>query len=310
MKSAEEESWFVEENEQGIRLDKLLADKYENRYSRTYFQNLIAEKLVLLNGAPVKKREKLQAGDQIEIQFACPKEIDLKAENIPLDILYEDQDLIVVNKSKDLVIHPAPGNWSHTFVNALLYHCQNQNWNKSSLESLRPGIVHRLDKDTTGVLLAAKNLEAQQKLTEYFAARKVYKEYLAITLGNPGKVSIDKAIGRHPKLRQKMAILESGGKEALSYVETLKSSKNLSLARVIIATGRTHQIRLHLSHLKTPVLGDSVYGNLSANQKYKTERPYLHASCLRIQHPMKKVEMEFLAPLPLDMQEMIQKFDK
>ena len=162
----------------------------------------------------------------MEIQFAFPKEITLTPEPIALEVLYEDDAIIAVNKPKGMVVHPAPGNWSHTFVNALLYHCQSAVWDEKSLYTLRPGIVHRLDKDTTGVLVAAKTLFAQQKLTEAFAGRH-YKEYLAICLGNPGTVSVDAAIGRHPRHRQKMAVKE-GGKNALSYIETLKHAGQLS----------------------------------------------------------------------------------
>lgn len=301
----DDELLTVSEEEAGERLDKVLAARYEGRYSRTYFQMLIAENLVLVNDSPVKKRIQVQSGDEIEIQFAYTREITLVPEPIPLDILYEDEAIIVVNKQKGLVVHPAPGNWTGTLVNALLHHCQSQSWDPASMRNLRPGIVHRLDKDTTGVLVAAKTLFAQQKLTESFANREVYKEYLAITLGNPGKKTVEAPIGRHPRIRQKMSIVE-GGKAALSQIETIKPGKSLSLVKVVISTGRTHQIRLHLSSLKTPVLGDSTYGSLAANQKYKAERPYLHASCLRIKHPITNEEMSFSAPFPEDMQQMLE----
>ncbi|KAF3362764.1 Ribosomal large subunit pseudouridine synthase D [Chlamydiales bacterium STE3] len=228
-------------------------------------------------------------------------------ENIPLDILYEDDAVLVVNKPKGLVIHPAPGNWSHTFANALLYHCQKTTkWDASCLETLRPGIVHRLDKDTTGVLIAAKNLSAQQKLTQSFANREVYKEYLAICVGCPKSGKVEARIGRHPKIRQKMAIVPNG-REALSYIENLHSEGGLSLVKVIIATGRTHQVRLHLNFLNTPVLGDPLYGRESANSKYKAERPYLHAASLRIMHPFQEKSLSLSADLPQDMKEIISK---
>jgi len=307
MNLGEEELIVIEESETLTRLDKVLATRYEDRFSRTYFQTLIEEHLVLVNGLPVKKRAKLRAGDEVEIQFAFPKEIALTPEPIPLDILYEDEAIIAVNKPKGMVVHPAPGNWAHTFVNALLHHCQTPDWDEASLHSLRPGIVHRLDKDTTGVLIAAKNLYAQQKLTEAFAGRRVYKEYLAICVGNPGKLSVNAAIGRHPRERQKMAVKDDG-KAALSYIETLKIASNLSLVKIVIATGRTHQIRVHLAHLKTPILGDALYGSPSANQKFASERPYLHASCLKIAHPITGQELTFSAPVPEDMQKIIKKF--
>lgn len=159
----DEELLTISEEEAGERLDKVLAARYEGRYSRTYFQALIAENLVFINDSPVKKRIQVQPGDEVEIQFAYTREIKLTPEPVPLDILYEDEAIIVVNKQKGLVVHPAPGNWTGTLVNGLLYHCQSQNWDPASLQNLRPGIVHRLDKDTTGVLIAAKTLFAQQK---------------------------------------------------------------------------------------------------------------------------------------------------
>lgn len=305
-----EESFTVEENEPAERLDKFLASKFEQRYSRSYFQHLIENQLVLVNGKPVKKRVAVSAGDEIEIQFSYNREITLEPEEIPLDVLFEDESLIAVNKPKGLVVHPAPGNWTHTFANALLFHCRIRDaWSKESLESLRPGIVHRLDKDTTGVLIAAKNLQIQQKLTEAFANRSVYKEYLAICVGNPKKATVEAPIGRHPKLRQKMAIVPEG-RYALSYIDTLHSESGLSLVKIIIATGRTHQVRLHLNHLHSPVLGDELYGNASANQKFKAERPYLHASTLKVRHPLTGNEIVFTAPIPDDMQKIIEKFMK
>lgn len=301
MQITEDEAFIVEDAETALRLDKLLALRFLGRYSRNYFQTLIADGLVLINGETAKKRIAVKAGDEIEIQFVYSKEISLDPEPIPLDILYEDEEIIVVNKQKGLVVHPAPGHWSGTFVNGLLYHCQAHTWDSEALKNLRPGIVHRLDKDTTGVLIAAKTRLAQQKLTDSFAKREVYKEYLAICIGNPGKISINAAIGRHPKHRQKMAIVSEGGREALSYVETCKFNQKISLVKVVIATGRTHQIRVHLSHLHTPVLGDPLYGNLSLNQQFRAERAYLHASCLKIPHPISGSELTFQAPLPEDM---------
>jgi len=224
--------------------------------------------------------------------------MDLAPESIPLTILYEDEDVIVINKPAGMVVHPAPGNWSGTFVNALLGHCETL---EVSEGSLRPGIVHRLDKETSGVLLAAKTLLAQQRLIELFAGRQVYKEYLAICCGNPGKGKIDLPIGRHPIHRQKMAILKEKGKPALTHYETLSFDGALSSVKIILATGRTHQIRVHMLHLDTPILGDSTYGQPSINKKYKAERQLLHAYRLRLPHPLTGKEMEFEAPVPADL---------
>jgi 23S rRNA pseudouridine1911/1915/1917 synthase len=196
-----------------------------------------------------------------------------------------------------MVIHPAPGNWSGTFVNALLYHCVQFMGEENSL---RPGIVHRLDKDTSGVLVAAKTLEVQQKLTALFASRQVYKEYWAICLGRPTDGEISAPIGRHPIQRKQMAIVPNG-KQAISFVKTLGWNEKLSFVQVVIATGRTHQIRVHLKYKGTPVLGDNLYGNSSLNQYYSTQRQLLHATRIKFRHPCTDKEMEFVAPPPADM---------
>jgi 23S rRNA pseudouridine1911/1915/1917 synthase len=302
MSTPDSETWVITAEEAGERLDKILAQRYLQQYSRTYFQYLIGEHLVLLNGIPVKKRTKPEEGDEVDILFSATPEIDVAPESIPLDILYEDDAIIVINKPAGMVVHPAPGNWTGTFVNALLGHCK-------ALEvpegSLRPGIVHRLDKDTSGVLIAAKTLLAQQRLIELFAGRRVYKEYLAICCGNPGTGEIDIPIGRHPVHRQKMAPLKEGGKPALTRYDTLSFDGALSVVRIILATGRTHQIRVHMLHLGTPVLGDAIYGQPSFNKKFKAERQLLHAYRLRLPHPLTGKMMEFEAPIPTDIQKII-----
>lgn len=292
---------FITENEVGERLDKILTVRFGERYSRTYFQYLINEHLVLLNGLPVKKRVKPMLGDEIEVQFASMPQVDLTPENIPLSILYEDDYIIAVNKPSGMVVHPAQGNWSGTFVNALLFHCRQLG---DFSDSLRPGIVHRLDKETSGVLIAAKTLQAQQKLIELFAQRKVHKEYLAICVGKPAELEIDAPIGRHPVHRKLMAVVPLG-KPAHSIVKVLGWNEKLSLVSVIILTGRTHQIRVHLKHVKTPVLGDSIYGSPSANKHYHAARQMLHASLLRLPHPVTNQMIEIEAPLPDDMRQLI-----
>ncbi|MGK5594123.1 MAG: RluA family pseudouridine synthase [Parachlamydiaceae bacterium] len=289
-----------------MRLDQYLVSRF-NSFSRSYFQNLIEEKLVLVNGEPVKKRVLVKQGDEIEIQFSYSKEINLVPKDIPLNVLYEDQAILAIDKPKNFVVHPAPGHWEDTFANALLYRCQSTScWSEESLATLRPGIVHRLDKDTTGVLIAAKNLEVQQKLSSLFAERRVYKEYLAICIGTPKGGKVDAPIGRHPRIRQKMAIVPQG-RPALSFVDVLHSEGGLSLVKVVIATGRTHQVRLHLNYLNTPVLGDALYGNTSSNSHYKADRPFLHAFKLRLPHPLKDEELALEAPIPSDMASLIQK---
>ncbi|NGX57784.1 MAG: Ribosomal large subunit pseudouridine synthase D [Chlamydiae bacterium] len=288
---------IVTASEAGERLDKILAARYENRHSRTYFQYLIEEHLVSLNGAPVKKRIKPIEGDEIEVHFVLTPQTEVQPEPIPLDILYEDDDILVVNKPAGMVVHPAPGNWTGTFVNALLHHCQDL---AADPNDVRPGIVHRLDKETSGVLIAAKNLLAQQKLIEQFANRKVKKQYTAICVGNPGKGEISAPIGRHPVHRKKMTVIE-GGKPAVSHYETLAYDERLSLVSIKPITGRTHQIRVHMKHLGHPILGDPVYGNPSFNKKMGIQRQLLHAEKLSLIHPVSGKDLTFNAPMPQDM---------
>jgi len=298
---------WIREEEEGERLDKILAQRFKEIHSRSYFQMLIDEHLVLLNGVPIKKRVKPQVGDEVEIQFALTPEIDLTPEPIPLEILYEDPYLIVVNKPAGMVVHPAPGNWTGTFVNALLYHCRQLPVEEGSL---RPGIVHRLDKDTSGVLVAAKTTAAHQRLTAMFAGREIYKEYLGICAGNPGNAHIDAAIRRHPVHRQKMSVAEEGGKEALTKCQTLAADGQLSVVKLVIMTGRTHQIRVHMQHRGTPILGDPVYGNDRLNKQHQAEHQLLHAHVLRFMHPFEGKEMEFIAPIPDAIAKMIQKIER
>jgi 23S rRNA pseudouridine1911/1915/1917 synthase len=298
----ENDLMIISDEEEGLRLDKILASRFSGIKSRTYFEMLFDNERVLLNGNPVKKRISPKAGDEVQVFFILTPEIGLAAENIPLDIIYEDKDIIVVNKPPGLVIHPAVGNWTGTFVNGLMYHCQNLPDNGS----LRPGIVHRLDKDTSGVLVAAKSSDAQKRLVEMFSTRKVYKEYIAICNGNPGKQELNSPIGRNPANRKTMAVIPNG-RPALSYCETLICDGKISIVKIELATGRTHQIRVHMKHNGTPVLGDATYGNIQANAKYGLKRQMLHAKILRFNHPISGNPMEFEAPLPEDMAELFKK---
>jgi len=294
---------FIMQNEEGERLDKILAMRFKKIYSRSYFQYLIDEHLVLLNGEPVKKRIKPKTGDEIEIQFSALPDLKLLPEDIPLSILFEDDYILAINKPAGMVVHPALGNWSGTFVNALLYHCHSL---PNPDQSLRPGIVHRLDKETTGVLLAAKTLEAQQKLTELFASRQVYKEYLAICLGKPSQEEIKAPIGRHPIHRKQMTVIPNG-KEAITIPKILKSNGKFSLVQLVILTGRTHQIRVHLKYVNAPIIGDSTYGNLSINKHLHVSRQLLHAASVKFHHPITNELLEIRADLPTDMENFILK---
>ncbi|MBS4169129.1 RluA family pseudouridine synthase [Parachlamydia sp. AcF125] len=300
-------SFLIQDTEVRVRLDKVLAARYKNNGSRTYFQMLIEKGLVLLNGEPVKKRFKPNLGDEVELFFAAAPEIPLIPQPIPLHILYEDDYLLIVDKPAGMVVHPAPGNWTGTFVNALLYHC-GYSLGGASLDSLRPGIVHRLDKETSGVLVAAKTLPVQQKLMELFANRQVYKEYWAICLGNPGNCELKGSIGRHPVHRKQMTVREDG-KEALTLCETLEVRNDICLVRLVLSTGRTHQIRVHLKHAGHPILGDSIYGNKQVNLKYRAERQMLHARKIAFSHPITHQKIVTEAPLPPDMEQFLKKRD-
>jgi len=292
----------ISPDEAELRLDKVLANRYQGFHSRSYFQTLIQNNHITVNGASVKKRVKFKAGDQVEIFFALPPEIDLIPEPIPLNIIYEDDDLLVVNKPSGMVVQPAPGNWSGTFLNALLYYTKQLPPNPTQ----RSGIVHRLDKETTGVLMAAKTVIAQERLTNMFAKREIHKEYWAICLGNPKEGEITLPICRHPIHRKRMTVRE-GGRSAKTQYKTLAFNGTLSLVEIFPRTGRTHQIRVHMQDRGFPILGDATYGNDSRNRHYKTQRQYLHARRLRLKHPMTGELMEFFADLPQDMADVIQK---
>ncbi len=292
------DSYFVSEKEAGQRLDCYLSNRFPS-HSRSYFQNLIHRGLVLLNGKQVKKRIEVGENDAIEVEFALTPEIAITPEPIPLDLLYEDDSILVVNKPPGMVVHPAVGHWTGTFVNALLYHCKLEG------EGLRPGIVHRLDKDTSGVMVAAKNSAVQQKLVTLFTSRAVEKEYVAITIGNPGNRIIEGNIGRHPMKRQQMALLEEGGKAAKTVVTSSSHNAQLAVVYLFPETGRTHQLRVHLQSVGSPILGDSLYGNMQCNQKFGAERQLLHAHRLTLSHPVTDDRMSFTAPIPQDIQSFI-----
>jgi len=294
---------LLTKEEEQERLDTVLAKHFKNVYSRAYFQYLIEEGLVLLNGIPLKKRAKLRAGSEIEVKFISKPKIHLAPEAIPLAILYEDEYVLAINKPAGMVVHPAPGNWSGTFVNGLLYHCDQLAYQEGSF---RPGIVHRLDKGTSGVLVAAKTFEMQQKLATLFASRQVYKEYWTVCLGRPPDGEVDAPIGRHPIHRKQMAMIPNG-KEARSFFKTLGYNGKLSIVQVLIATGRTHQIRVHLKSQGTPILGDDLYGSSSLNHQHGADRPLLHAATLKFQHPITGSPLQLIAEPPDDMVRFIRK---
>eukprot|EP00903_Cladosiphon_okamuranus_P018821 g17312.t1 len=305
--------------------------------SRSYFGGLCQLGMVLVGGKKAKKSVKVEEGQEVEVRFVISPELSLEGEDIPLDILYEDDEIIAVSKPAGMVVHPAPGSWNGTFVNALVFHLENsavegtgevavdgvaENKFPSMPDgehnpSLRPGIVHRLDKGTTGVLLAAKNPSMQAKLAELFAQRRISKSYLAVCVGNPGNAAtIDVPIGRHPRDRQRMVAVPTiqpniRARRALSVVTTVAFDGKLSVAEVSIETGRTHQIRVHLQHRRTPVLGDEVYGNKDWNRRLQQStgltRPLLHARSLEFKHPGTGESISLAAPLPADVASVVKR---
>lgn len=291
----------ISEEEAGERLDKILVARFGEEHSRTYFQHLFEEGLITVNGNKIKKQYRSEPGDQVAIIWTAREGINLTPEAIPLDIIFEDEYILVINKPAGMVVHPAPGHHSGTFVHALLHHCELPD---KEINDLRPGIVHRLDKETSGLLIAAKNLHTHQKLITLFSERKVEKEYLAVCVGSPGTRSIDASIGRHPFHRKEMAV-RTGGKSAVTHFTTLTTDGKISVVRAQPLTGRTHQIRVHLQHLRTPILGDRIYGSESANKKYGVSRQMLHAYRLRFFHPETGKALEFTALIPDDMQQFI-----
>ncbi|PIS02030.1 MAG: RluA family pseudouridine synthase [Chlamydiae bacterium CG10_big_fil_rev_8_21_14_0_10_42_34] len=295
--SDEHDFLFISAEEEGVRIDKLLAARYPH-YSRTYFQHLIEIECVLINGEPAKKRFIPEEGDEIEVCFQAVPEASIEPEDIPLEVLYEDEHILAVNKPAGMVVHPAPGHWSGTFVNALLGHCQDIAPND---DPLRPGIVHRLDKETTGVLIAAKTRIAHQKLIEMFSKRKMEKLYLAICQGRPANATINMPIGRHPVHRKEMAVIPDG-REAITEIQVAAFNDKVSLVLCKPKTGRTHQIRVHLKHAGSPVVGDSVYG-----KKDLHPRQLLHAYRLCFDHPITGSPIRLVAPIPHDMIVWLQK---
>lgn len=301
------DEWKVTSLDSGKRLDRVLSDHYPDLHSRTYLTGLIETGFVLLNGKQVKKRTLVREGELIEILFALRPELSLAAEKMDFNILYEDPYLLAINKPADLVVHPAPGHWSGTFVHGLLYHCQQLTLSK---ENIRPGIVHRLDKGTTGVLLAAKQPLAHERLIAAFANRQVKKQYLAICIGNPGSGELSTLLSRDPTCRTRIAVMPGetiGARLAVTRYRTLMTHGGLSLVAMELLTGRTHQARVHMKHLHSPILGDPLYGHPAANQRYLLGRQMLHAHQLHLAHPITASPLHFIAPIPDDMQLLLEK---
>lgn len=279
----------------GTRLDKYLTDQISDQ-SRSYIQKLLDDNFITVNGRSAKSNYKLRAGDMIAVEIPEAEELDIEPEDIPLDIVYEDDDIIVVNKPKGMVVHPAPGHTSGTLVNALMYHC------KDSLSSingvLRPGIVHRIDMDTTGLLVACKSDQAHRVLSDKFKVHDIHRVYTAIVYNQfaTDEGTIDKPIARHKTDRKKMAI-DSNGRHAVTHYRVIERLKqNFSLVECELETGRTHQIRVHMASINHPLLGDEVYG--PKQKPFATQGQVLHAGILGFDHPITGEYMEWHAELP------------
>lgn len=292
----------IEEKYNNVRADKALSVIFDN-LSRNFIQNLFEEEKVLVNGKIAKSKVKLLTGDMIKIEIPKPKELKVEAENIPLDIIYEDKDIIIVNKHKNMVVHPAPGNYEGTLVNALLYHCTDL----SGINGIiRPGIVHRIDKDTSGILVIAKNDLAHNDLAAQFKEHSIKREYYALVEGRIKKDggTIDAPIGRHVNNRLKFAVSD-GGKRAVTHYKVLDVFNSCTLVKCTLETGRTHQIRVHMAFIGHPLVGDTVYG--LKKQKITNNGQVLHAKTLGFIHPTKKEYIEFNSELPKEYKEILKK---
>lgn len=283
----------VDEDNINKRLDLFISENLDGK-SRSYVQGLIEDEKVKVNEKIKKSNYKLKLEDVINIEVPQPRELEIEAEDISLDIVYEDSDVIIVNKAKDMVVHPAPGNYNGTLVNALLYHCKDL----SGINGVaRPGIVHRIDKDTSGILVIAKNDNAHNRLAEQFKDHSITRTYYALVEGviKTDSGVIDAPIGRHPVERIKMAVVKNG-KHAVTHYEVIERFKGYTLVKCNLETGRTHQIRVHMSHIGHPLLGDEVYG--FKKQKFKLQGQALHAKDLGFIHPTKGEYVEFSSQLP------------
>jgi len=288
----------------GLRLDAFLKHHLPT-LSRGALQRMIAEGHIRVDGRITKPTHRPHAGEQVQIHWAPPRPATAQPESIPLDILFEDKDLLVLNKSPDIVVHPSAGHSTHTLVNALLHHCQGQLSGIGG--TARPGIVHRLDQETSGCLVVAKNDLAHLDIATQFARREVHKVYEAIVCGHPAQDhgEIDAAIARHPNHRKRMAVTRGKGRPARTSYRVLEHLHQASLIEAILHTGRTHQIRVHCHSIGHPLVGDPAYGRktnarLAELTGYHAPRQLLHASTLTLRHPVSGIVMKFIAPRPRD----------
>lgn len=298
--------YIINEETKNIRLDKAVA-LLNQEISRSMIQKLLEENEIRVNGQIEKASYQTKIGDEIEVEEIIPKEIELKAQDIPVDVIYEDSDIIVVNKPKGMVVHPANGNPDGTLVNAIMNIC------KDSLSGIggeiRPGIVHRLDKDTSGLLIIAKNDKAHINLSEQIKNREIIKKYVALVRGivNENIATIDMPIGRSNKDRKKMAVRKDG-KNAVTHFEVMKRYDGFTLLDIKIDTGRTHQIRVHLAEIGYPVVGDEVYSN--GKNPFGVKGQMLHAKSLEFKHPITGKLLKLEAPLPEYFENILDELEK
>ena len=302
----DEFNFFINSENQGERIDKFLSSKL-NDISRSYIHKLIEDSNIMVNQNSVNKKYKLSENDMINVKIPKPQELEVVAENIPLDIVYEDNDLLIVNKPKNMVVHPAPGNYSGTLVNALLYHCKNSLSGINGV--IRPGIVHRIDKDTSGLLIVAKNDTSHKELAEQIKNHSFTREYEAIVYGNlkEDTGTINANIVRHKTDRKKMAVVPFLGRNAITHYTVLKRYGNFTHIKLKLETGRTHQIRVHMSYIGHPVVGDEVYANPKNNPFKFLKGQCLHAKTIGFIHPTTKEYMEFTSILPEYFQKILNK---
>ena len=300
------EEYTVPEELAGMRIDRYLAEN--TAYTRSFLQKLLKTGMVLVNDAAVKSSYRVGPEDRIEFEVPDPEPADVLPENISLDILYEDSDLIVVNKPKGMVVHPAPGHSTGTLVNALLYHCGDSLSGINGV--LRPGIVHRIDRDTTGVLVACKNDEAHRSLAAQLKVHSITRIYYAVVFGNirEDDGTVDKPVGRHPTDRKKMSVNARHGRNAVTHYHVLERFGKYTLIECRLETGRTHQIRVHMASIGHPLVGDMVYG--PAKQPFSLEGQTLHAGVLGFIHPGTGKYVEFRAPLPEYFSDLLEKLRK
>lgn len=303
----QEERFQIAENENQNRIDRLLAEKIPE-LSRSYIQKLIKEQQIFVNERPVKANYKVSVGDFVIVVIPELKEPDIVPENIPLDVLYEDADILIVNKPKGMVVHPAAGHYSGTLVNALMYHCKEDLSGINGV--MRPGIVHRIDMDTTGSILICKNDTAHQKMAEQFKVHNMKRIYHAIVhdVIAEDEGTIEGPIGRHPIDRKKMSINDKNGKPAVTHYRVLKRFSKFTYVECQLETGRTHQIRVHMASIHHPLLGDTVYG--PSKCPFPLQGQTLHAKILGIHHPVTGEYLEIDAPLPEYFTNLLDKLEK